>query len=79
MNRDLGLILLVIGALALSLCEIFHQLATEYFDLPTAVAVFIVVSALLILSFAFGFFALSLMVLPIAIERWRTGEAKDTK
>jgi uncharacterized membrane protein len=78
-NKQLGFILLGIGGLAFLLYLIFHQLATEYLDLPMAVATFVVVCMLLILSLAFGFFAVSLIVLPVSIERWRTREAKSAK
>ncbi|MGD0421849.1 MAG: hypothetical protein ABSA92_00165 [Candidatus Bathyarchaeia archaeon] len=60
------------GGLAFLLYLIFHQLATEYLDFPMALATFVIVCMLLILSLALGFFAVSLIVLPISIKRWRT-------
>lgn len=79
MNRDLGFILLGIGGLAFLLYIIFHQLATEYLDFPEAVVTFLVVCTLLLLSLALGFFAISLIVLPVSIERRRTKESKSAK
>lgn len=78
-NRHLTLLLLGIGGLAYLLYLIFHQLATEYFDFPMAIATFVFVCILLILSLALGFFAVSLIILPISVERWRTREAKSAK
>ena len=77
--KHLGFILFAIGGLAFFLYVIFHQLATEYLDLPMAVAMFLVVCALLLLSLASGFFAISLIALPVSTKRRRIKEAKNTK
>jgi len=76
-NKHLGFILLGIGGLAFLLYLILHQLATEYLDFPMAVVTFLVVCTLLLLSLALGFFAISLIVLPVAIESRRAKEAKS--
>ncbi len=79
MNRDSAFILLGTGGLAFLLYLIFHQLATEYLDIPMAIATFIIVCMLLILGLALGFFAVSLIILPISIDRCATREAKSAK
>jgi len=72
-------LLLGICGLAFSLYVIFHTFATDCLDLPMAVASFVVVCTLLILSLAFGFLAVSLTVLPVLIEIWRTREPTSAK
>lgn len=79
MNRDSAFILLGIGGLAFLLYLIFHQLATEYLDIPMAIATFIIVCMLLILGLVLGFFAVSLIILPISVDRCATREAKSAK
>ena len=74
----MNLILLGTGGLAISLFIIFHQIATEYLDFLMSVAIFVFVCVLLILGLALGFLAVSLIVLPVLIERWRT-RAKTAK
>jgi predicted signal transduction protein with EAL and GGDEF domain len=75
----LRFILLAFGGLAFLLYLIFQQLATEYLDFPMAIATFIVVCILLLLSLAIAFFAVSLIALPVSIQRWGTREAKGRK
>jgi hypothetical protein len=79
MNRDLESILFGIGGLAFLLYLIFHELATVYLDLPMAVMMFVIVCMLLLLSLAVGFLAISLIVLPVSIERRIAKEAKSGK
>lgn len=64
-RKDLAIILLALGVLALLLVVIFQYVAIPNLDLVTSAAFFVVVCTLLVVCYALGFIVLSCIAIPV--------------